>query len=106
MEQARCYVQFLKYAVDGRCHRDGGKDTGGLYALIFMDVQLPHVDGYAAASAIREMDHQDVKKFPIVAMTANSFEEDVRKAMNAGMNAHLAKTMRPERLYEILEESL
>ncbi|MBR5229727.1 MAG: response regulator [Firmicutes bacterium] len=63
----------------------------GYYDMILMDVQMPVMDGYAATGAIRALDHPDAKKIPIAAMTANAFEEDVQNALNAGMDAHVAK---------------
>ncbi len=61
------------------------------YDIIFMDIQMPNMDGYEAAAAIRKLDRQDAKSVPIIAMSANAFAEDVRKAKESGMNAHVAK---------------
>ncbi|MDR3279468.1 MAG: transporter substrate-binding domain-containing protein [Synergistaceae bacterium] len=61
------------------------------YDLIFMDIQMPNMNGYEAARAIREMDRPDAKSVPIIAMTANVYREDVERVREAGMNAHLAK---------------
>ena len=63
----------------------------GRYDMILMDVQMPIMDGYAATKAIRACEHPRAKTIPIIAMTANAFAEDVQNALNAGMNAHLAK---------------
>ncbi|MCM1540111.1 MAG: response regulator [Blautia sp.] len=63
----------------------------GSFDVIFMDVQMPVMDGYEATRAIRSSDHPEAKSIPIIAMTANAFEEDVQNALNAGMNAHTAK---------------
>ncbi len=63
----------------------------GHYDMILMDVQMPVMDGYTATRKIRASDRPDAKTIPIIAMTANTFAEDVRNAMEAGMNAHLAK---------------
>lgn len=65
----------------------------GYYDLVFMDVQMPVMNGYEAARAIRSTDRKDLKKIPIIAMTANAFAEDVQSAMNAGMNQHIAKPL-------------
>ena len=70
------------------------------YDLILMDVNMPVMDGIAAASAIRHLPGQD--KLPILAMTANAFEEDRRNSLEAGMNDHLAKPVSPAALYEAL----
>ena len=61
------------------------------YDAILMDIQMPYLDGYGATKAIREAGRPDLKEIPIIAMTANAFAEDVKKALDAGMNAHVAK---------------
>lgn len=63
----------------------------GYYDMILMDIQMPVMNGYDASRAIRLCAHPDAKEIPIVAMTANAFMEDVQEALNAGMNAHVAK---------------
>ncbi len=63
----------------------------GYYDIILMDVQMPVMDGYAATKVIRKCGHEDAARIPIAAMTANAFEEDARLALNAGMDAHIAK---------------
>ena len=78
----------------------------GYYHLIFMDVQMPNMDGYEATKAIRALDREDVLKMPIVAMTANAFEEDVRDALSAGMDAHFAKPIDIRILEQILYKYL
>lgn len=65
----------------------------GYYDLVFMDVQMPVMNGYEAARAIRSTGRKDLVKIPIIAMTANAFAEDVQTAMNAGMNQHIAKPL-------------
>ena len=69
-----------------------------------MDIRMPIMDGLEAASAIRALDRPDAKKVPIIAMTANAFDEDVQRSLQAGMNAHLSKPVEPEHLYETLSE--
>ena len=78
----------------------------GYYDLILMDVQMPVMDGYTAAKTIRACDHEDAKTIPIAAMTANAFEEDVRRALNVGMNAHIAKPVDMNLLKETVMELL
>ena len=80
------------------------KHEAGYYDAILMDVRMPVMDGLAAASAIRALDRPDAKEIPIIAMTANAFDEDVQNSLHAGMNAHLSKPVEPERLYETLRE--
>jgi len=63
----------------------------GSYDAILMDVQMPVMNGYEAARAIRALERDDAKLIPIIAMTANAFAEDVKDAMDAGMDAHIAK---------------
>jgi CheY-like chemotaxis protein len=63
----------------------------GAYDMIFMDVQMPVMNGHEAARAIRALDRPDAREIPIIAMTANAFAEDEREALAAGMSAHVAK---------------
>lgn len=70
----------------------------GQYDLIFMDVQMPNMDGYEATKAIRQLKHPDAKDIPIVAMTADAFSNDVKAAFDAGMNAHISKPVDAERI--------
>ena len=75
----------------------------GSYALIFMDIQMPEMDGLEATRAIRAMERVDAKSIPIIALTANAFDEDVQRSMQAGLNAHLSKPVEPEALFRTLE---
>lgn len=74
----------------------------GYYDIIFMDVQMPVMNGYEATREIRSMSGDYVKKVPIIAMTANAFAEDVQESKNAGMNQHIAKPLDLEQLFETL----
>ena len=74
------------------------------YDAVLMDVRMPEMDGLEATSAIRSLDRPDAKFTPVIAMTANAFDEDVQRSMQAGMNAHLSKPVEPEKLYQTLEE--
>ena len=74
----------------------------GYYDLILMDIQMPVMDGYGAARAIRALGDQELAAVPIIAMTANAFEEDKQAALDAGMNAHLAKPFDVDELLEML----
>ena len=67
------------------------KKPAGYYDMILMDVQMPNMDGYKATQAIRRMADAGKNNIPILAMTANYFEEDRQNALKAGMNGHLAK---------------
>ena len=75
----------------------------GYYSIIFMDVQMPNMNGFEATKAIRAMDRSYAKKIPIVAMTANAFAEDVINCKKAGMNDHLTKPIDVEVLAQMLE---
>jgi CheY-like chemotaxis protein len=61
------------------------------FDLILMDIQMPGIDGYEATRRIRAMKDKEIANVPIIAMTANAFEEDKHAAMEAGMNGHVAK---------------
>jgi signal transduction histidine kinase/CheY-like chemotaxis protein/HAMP domain-containing protein len=71
------------------------------YDIIYLDIQMPNMNGYDAASAIRALDRGDAKTVPIVAMTANAFKEDVTRALESGMNAHLSKPIEPDKMMEL-----
>ena len=72
------------------------------YDVIFMDVQMPVMNGYEATTAIRDCKHPMAKSIPIIAMTANAFEDDVRQALDSGMNAHIAKPIDMDKLKVII----
>ena len=75
----------------------------GYYDVILMDMRMPEMDGLEATRKIRAMNRADAKRIPIVALTANAFDEDVQRSMQAGLNAHLSKPVEPEILFETLE---
>ena len=74
------------------------------YDLIFMDIQMPKMDGYMTTREIRTLKNNKKANIPIVAMTANAFEEDKKKAFKAGMNAHIAKPIDIETIVDVLEQ--
>ena len=76
----------------------------GYYAAILMDMRMPVMDGLEAARIIRAMERDDAKQIPIIALTANAFDEDVQRSMQAGLNAHLSKPVEPEILFSTLEK--
>ena len=78
----------------------------GAYQVILMDIRMPVMDGIAATRAIRALDHPDAGQIPIVAMTANAFQEDAAHASQIGMNGYLTKPIEPERLYQTLDQLL
>ena len=75
----------------------------GYYDAILMDMRMPEMDGLEATRAIRASNRADAKTVPIIALTANAFDEDVQRSMQAGLNAHLSKPVQPEVLFETLE---
>ena len=74
------------------------------YDAILMDMRMPEMDGLEATRIIRQMNRHDARKIPIIALTANAFDEDVQHSMQAGLNAHLSKPVEPETLFRTLEE--
>ena len=76
----------------------------GTYDMILMDIQMPRMNGYKAAQAIRHLPDKDKACIPIIAMTANAFEEDKRDAIEAGMNGHIAKPIQVDKLLSMLAE--
>ena len=76
----------------------------GYYDAILMDMRMPEMDGLEATRTIRAMDREDAAEIPIIALTANAFDEDVQRSMQAGLNAHLSKPVEPDVLFSTLEE--
>ena len=76
----------------------------GTYDMILMDIQMPKMNGYKATQAIRHLPDKDKACIPIIAMTANAFEEDKREAIAAGMNGHIAKPIQVDNMLSILAE--
>ena len=74
------------------------------YDAILMDMRMPEMDGLEATRRIRAMDREDAAEIPIIALTANAFDEDVQRSMQAGLNAHLSKPVEPADLYDTLEK--
>ena len=89
-----------------KCVEMFSKAQKGYYDLIFMDIQMPVMNGYDAAKAIRDSAHPQAKTIPIVAMTANAFSTDVRAAFDAGMNGHVSKPIDIDVIIKTLEEHL
>ncbi len=80
--------------------------ASGQYDLILMDIQMPHMDGYEATRQIHSLHDPEKANIPIIAMTANAFEEDRKEAINAGMNGHIAKPINTDELFRALAEIL
>ncbi|MBQ3281012.1 MAG: transporter substrate-binding domain-containing protein [Eubacterium sp.] len=93
------------HAENGRiCVDMFSKNPEGYYDAILMDMRMPEMDGLEATKGIRAMDRKDAKRIPIIALTANAFDEDIKQSLQAGMNAHLSKPVEPEHLYQTLGE--
>ncbi|MBR2519024.1 MAG: response regulator [Selenomonadaceae bacterium] len=82
------------------------KSPEGYYDAILMDMRMPEMDGLEATQRIRALDRPDAKSIPIIALTANAFDEDVQRSLQAGLNAHLSKPVEPEVLFETLENMI
>ncbi len=93
-----------EHAVNGReAVEMFGNHPAGYYDAILMDMRMPELDGLEATRIIRAMDREDAKTIPIIALTANAFDEDVQQSMQAGLNAHLSKPVESDTLFETLE---
>ena len=79
------------------------KHPEGYYDAVLMDMRMPEMDGLEATRCIRASGREDAKAIPIIALTANAFDEDVQRSLQAGMDAHLSKPVEPEALFETLE---
>ena len=94
-------------AEDGiQCVKRVMEMPAGTYDMILMDIQMPQMDGYKATRVIRRLPDKDKACIPIIAMTANAFEEDKRKAIAAGMNGHIAKPIQIDKLLSTLKAIL
>ena len=95
----------IDHASDGEMVLDMFSESPlGHYDAILMDIRMPKMDGLEATAAIRKLERADAKRIPIIALTANAFDEDVQRSLQVGMNAHLSKPIEPERLYQTMEE--
>ncbi len=99
-------AEFLvETATDGSIAVEKVKQSKpGYYDLILMDIQMPVMDGYDATRVIREIENPALAGIPIIAVSANTFEEDRRMAIESGMNAHLGKPLEPPKLYKMIEK--
>ncbi|MBR6274416.1 MAG: response regulator, partial [Lachnospiraceae bacterium] len=77
--------------------------TEKYYDAILMDMRMPEMDGLEATRRIRSLKRDDAKSVPIIALTANAFDEDVQRSLQAGLNAHLSKPVQPETLFKTLK---
>ncbi len=82
------------------------KSEPGYYQLILMDIQMPVMNGYEATKAIRRLENKELASIPIIAMTANAFEEDKQEALKCGMNSHISKPIDIGNLFDTLDKIL
>lgn len=110
-EISRCLLEDSGFTVD--CVYDGTQAVErirttepGTYDIILMDIMMPVMDGLDATRAIRAMNREDCRRIPIVAMSANAFDDDLKKSVECGMNGHLSKPVEVEKLFKMLKEIL
>ena len=97
------YVVFISDITEKHEQRDVDNATRD---AVLMDIQMPVMNGYAATRAIRALDGADAQALPIIAISANAYEEDVRACLAAGMNAHMAKPFNPDDLLKLLHAQI
>ena len=97
----------VERAQDGvECVDMVSKAEAGYYDLILMDIQMPNLNGYDAAGRIRRMEDPKKANIPILAMSANAFKEDIQRALDAGMDGHIAKPIDTEKMFAVIREVL
>lgn len=111
LEVAKTILEHVGILVD--CEKNGkdaverfSESPSGYYHAILMDIRMPVMDGLDATKLIRQMDKEDAKRIPIIAMTANAFEEDIQKSITAGLSCHMTKPIEPKSLYKTLGKVL
>lgn len=102
LEKMKCQVDIADDGVIGL--EKFQNSTEYYYSIVLMDIRMPNMDGWECTRAIRGLDRADAGKVPIVAVSANAFEEDIQQSMDAGMNEHLAKPVDLKLLYEKIRE--
>jgi signal transduction histidine kinase/PAS domain-containing protein/ActR/RegA family two-component response regulator len=80
------------------------KSTPGFYDVILMDIKMPVMNGYVSTEKIRELSHPQAKTIPIIAMTADAFSDDIKRAFASGMNGHIAKPISPQKMFMTMAE--
>ena len=108
-EIAQCLLEERGFHVD--CVYDGSQAVErirstqpGTYDVVLMDIMMPVMDGLDATRAIRAMEREDCRTIPIIAMSANAFDDDMKKSVECGMNGHLSKPVDVDKLYETLDQ--
>ncbi len=110
-EIAQCLLEERNFEVD--CVGDGAQAVErirttppGTYDVILMDIMMPVMDGLEATRVIRNMEREDCRTIPIIAMSANAFDDDLKKSVECGMNGHLFKPVEVDKLYQVLDKAL
>jgi signal transduction histidine kinase/ActR/RegA family two-component response regulator len=110
-EIAQSILEECHFTVD--CVHDGAQavkrmeeTAPGTYDLILMDIMMPVMDGLEATRTIRAMEREDCKTIPIIAMSANVFDDDLKKSVECGMNGHLSKPVEIDKMYKLLQKIL
>lgn len=110
-EIAQCLLEERGFEVE--CAYDGAQAVEriqttppGTYDVVLMDIMMPVMDGLEATRTIRAMDRADCRTLPIIAMSANAFDDDLKKSVACGMNGHLSKPVEVDKLYQVLDEVL
>ncbi len=102
LEKMNCQVDIADDGVVG-LRKFQGSDTG-YYDIVLMDIRMPNMDGWECTTHIRALDREDARTIPIIAVSANAFEEDVEKSLEVGMNEHLAKPVAVTIMYEKIKK--
>lgn len=106
-EQLRMQGIRCVRAVNGKeCLKMFRDSRKGEYDAILMDMQMPVMNGLEAAGHIRKLDHPEAQSIPIIALTANAYQEDIQACIEAGMNEHLSKPIRIEEVVQVLAKYL
>jgi len=97
----------VEHALNGRIAVEKfAQHDPGYYDAVLMDIRMPEMDGLEATKRIRAMEREDAKTIPIIALTANAFDKDVKRSMQAGLSAHLTKPVEPDMLFKMLEDMI
>lgn len=108
-EIARSLLEERNFKVDWVCNGAEAVERirstpPGTYDVILMDIMMPVMDGLEAAQTIRGMEREDCRSIPIIAMSANAFDDDLKKSVECGMNGHLSKPVDVDKLYQTLNQ--
>lgn len=104
LKKVGCIVEWVK---DGQeCINHFSSSPIDEFDLILMDIRMPNIDGITATKMIRALSRADASTIPIIAMTANAYDSDVKQCLDSGMNAHISKPVNPDVMYEAIIQNL